>query len=184
MTPETRYPISDTRTRRRSHEYRVSSIKYLNSGVSIVEILIIIPIIGLTIFSVYQLISLSLSNNENQARRLTSVALAQEGIEATRLLRDASWTDNIASSSVATPYYLLESNGVVSLTATNPGAIDGVFTREIVFNTVLRDGNDNIADSGTADDNTRRLTVTVTWEERGQNREVELATYLTNFQDS
>ena len=48
----------------------------------------------------------------------------------------------------------------------------------------MRDGTDNIVESGGADDpNTKKVTATVSWEERGRSHSIELITYLTNWRE-
>jgi len=46
----------------------------------------------------------------------------------------------------------------------------------------MRDSNSNIVESGgTNDPNTKKVTVTVSWEERGRDHKLEIFTYLTNW---
>lgn len=153
----------------------------LQRGISVVEILVVISIVGIAIFSLYELVVLSRASSSNQMRRLQAIAYAQEGIEAVRNMRDRSWDDNIASLNAGTPYYLTLSGSAWTLTTTNPGAIENLFTRTVVLSQVNRDSNGNIVSSGTDDPDTRHVDVTITWAERGNNRNVEIETYITNF---
>lgn len=182
MILDTRYSIFDFRRRRRlgTNKYQISNVRY-QRGISLIEIAVIIPIVGIAFFSIYQLVSLALVNNEDQGRRVQALALTKDGVELVRVIRDADWS-NIDSLTTGANYYLSGSNGAWSLTPTDPGVLEGIFTRTVVFEAVNRDDDDNISETGTADPNTRLLTVTVTWEERGKDREIELQTYLTNFQ--
>lgn len=153
----------------------------LQRGISVVEILVVVSIVSVAIFSLYELVVLSRATSSNQMRRLQAVAYAQEGIEAVRNLRDRSWDNNIAPVSTSSTYYLTLSGSAWALTTTNPGPLDSLFSRTITFASVMRDSNGNISASGTPDDDTRQVTVTVTWTERGQARSLTLPIYLTNF---
>lgn len=153
-------------------------------GIALVEILVVIAIIGVAIFSLYELVVISRTTTSNQLRRTQALALAQEGIEAVRNLRDQSWGTNIEPLSTSTNYYATLSGSNWALTTTNPGPIDTLFTRTLVFESVNRDANSNISESGSSDPDTRKVTATVTWTERGNARSATLATYLTNFLDN
>lgn len=153
-------------------------------GIALVEIVVVVAMIGLTIFSLYELVVVSRAAQARELRRIQAVSLAQEGLEAVRIIRDQSWSANLASLSVGTNYYATLSGSSWTLTTTNPGPIDGLYNRTIVFANVNRDANDNISTVGSEDDDTRQVTASVTWVERGNNRTVSLATYITNFLDN
>ena len=69
-------------------------------------------------------------------------------------------------------------NGGVETISTNP-----TFTRQIIIENVLRDGNGDIASTGTVDYNSKRVTVTVWYEERGNQHEIHLTTLLTAWEN-
>lgn len=156
----------------------------LPKGIALVEILVVITIISLAMFSLYELLLISRQVTSREQRRTQALALAQEGLEAVRNIRDQDWSDNIAPLTPDTTYYLTLSGSAWVLTAVNPGPIDSLFTRTITFDTVSRDSNSNISAAGSDDPNTRQATSTVTWLDRGENRSVSLSTYLTNFLDT
>lgn len=143
--------------------------------------MVVVGLLGILLTGLYTLIALSQTTFSDQARASQALALAQEGLEATRSVRDQSWADNIAPLSNGTTYYATTTGGEWQLTTTNPGVIDGIFTRTIVLAAVGRDASDNITGSGTTDPNTRRASSTVTWTERNKGRTVTLEMYLTNF---
>ena len=62
-------------------------------------------------------------------------------------------------------------------------ATAGIFTKQVIFETVYRDSNDDIAESGIEDIYTKKATVTVYWQERGRDQQVELVSYFTNWQE-
>lgn len=153
-------------------------------GIALVEIVVVIAIVGIAVFSLYELVVLSRATVSRELRRVQAVSLAQEGLEAVRVIRDQSWSANIAPLSAGTTYSATLSGTSWALTTINPGPIDSLYTRTLVFANVNRDANDNISEAGSADADTRKITSTVSWQERGSSRAVTLATYITNFQDN
>lgn len=153
----------------------------MTRGLALIEIVVVVAIIGLTVFSLYELVVLSRATTSRELHRVQALSLAQEGLEATRTIRDQGWSSTIANLTSGATYYVTLSGSTWQLTSTNPGPINGLFTRMLVFADVTRDNSGNISGSGSLDENTRKVTTTVTWEERGNNRSLELATYITNF---
>ena len=153
-------------------------------GFGVIEILIVASIISVAFIGIVQLSVLSIRPIDASVRQAEAVALAEEAIEAVRVLRNESWSGNVVPLSDSTTYYPVISSGNWTLTATDPGPIRGTYTRGIVLSPVYRDGNDNISDSGTLDSETRKITATTTWSERGSDRTIVLETYLTNFLDN
>lgn len=153
-------------------------------GFGLVEIIVVAAIVGTAFVSLYELFVLSsrpISTSKNQTE---AVYLMEEAIEAVRVLRNNSWTDNIATLENGTTYYPTVANDQWTLSTINPGPVNGLYTRTIVVNATLRDANDNISSSGTLDPNTKKLTATVTWPERGELRTVTVETYITNYLDN
>ena len=153
-------------------------------GISIIEILVVIAIIITALSSLLGLASFSLGvstliKQTNQANNLS-----QEVMEAVRNFRDGtSWDiDGLGKLATSTDYYP-QATGSPSKWQLVQGTenIDG-FTRKVVFEDVMRDSNSNIVESGgTYNPNTKKVTVTVSWEERGRDHKLEIFTYLTNW---
>jgi len=152
------------------------------TGISIIEILIVIAIviIGLTSLLGVATFSLKLSILRKETARANS--LAQEAIEAVRSFRDGTdWNTNGLGTLTAGINYRPER------TIDTPPQWDlimgqetiDIFTRKIVFSNVQRDANDDIVESGgTNDPDTKKITVTVSW----KDKKIEIVTYLTNWQ--
>jgi hypothetical protein len=66
---------------------------------------------------------------------------------------------------------------------TNPGLVNNKYTRTVVVQNTSRDANGNIG-AGTADPDTKKLTITVSWKDSQQTKNVVLTTYITNFTDN
>ena len=114
-------------------------------------------------------------------RNTEAVALAEEGIEGVRSLRDDGWTTNITTLTENATYYPVISANKWTLTNTNPGTVNNLYTRTVVIAGVNRDVNDDIAVAGTDDPNTKEVTVKVTWKEGQDVQDVTIVTYITNF---
>lgn len=61
---------------------------------------------------------------------------------------------------------------------------DPIFSRDITIVNLQRDANGNIVESGgTVDSNTKQVTVTISWTERGNPKDVSLSTILTAWEN-
>lgn len=154
-------------------------------GISMLEIIIAIFIISVALTSLLGLISFSLRTGDLIKQTTRANSLAQEAMEAVRNFRDnTAWaTTGIATLTTGVSYYpnkTTESPPKWDLIQ-GEEIIDG-FARKIVFEKVYRDDQDNIADSGTEDPNTKKVIVTVSWQKRGISHQIEVSTYLTNWQ--
>ncbi len=104
-----------------------------------------------------------------------------------RILRDRGWTENIAPPLSGTPYYPVFSINW-KLVVDDPGPVDGVFTRTIIFGDVYRRNSDDdivdvsSPDEKTLDPNIKKATVTVTWKAAdGTDRQETMSTYFANI---
>src|SRR3989338_10007858 len=122
-------------------------------GITIVEIIIVIAVILTAFAGVIQLAQLSTRAEDRAKPDAKAYVLAQEGLEAARFVRDEKWT-TLENLALDTPYYPEIQGSAWTFSASDPGPIDG-FTRWIEVHEVLCDTDDNIASSGTPDDNTR-----------------------------
>ena len=153
----------------------------MTAGFGIIEVVVVLAVIVTVFVGLLQLAALqsrvgSLARNEAKA-----YLLARESIEATRFARDRGW---VAFSDLANNarYYPLVVADSWTLSPSDPGAIDG-FQRWVELSWALRDGEGNIAETGTADLGTRKVVASVEWTERsGDVRTITLETYLTDWQ--
>src|SRR3972149_2483453 len=162
-------------------QFNNSTIQQFNQrGVGIVEIIIAVFIISTAFFAILQLSVMTMKASGERNNKERALQFAQEGIEAARAIRDSGWTANIAGLTFGGTYYLVNNSGAWALTASDPGLIDGKFTRTIVADNVSRDINDNIVQSGgTNDPKTKKVTVTVSWGSSAKS--VQLITYITDI---
>lgn len=164
------------------------TIQNNKKGISIVEILVIIAIIGIALVSLLGVATFSLKVSTLIKETTQANSLAQETIEAVRNFRDGTnWnTDGLGTLITEISYYpKVDTTTVPSKWTIIQGeeTIDG-YTRKVVFESVSRDANDNIVETGgTNDPDTKKVTVTVSWTPPSHHPEkkVEIVTYLTNW---
>jgi prepilin-type N-terminal cleavage/methylation domain-containing protein len=135
-----------------------------SGGFTLVEVLIACAILSLCILALMTASSKGIQTSSQALRQTQAGFILEEGAEAVKTIRDASWS-NISSLTTGTTYYLSfsTSTNTWSLSTTPPPTIDSIFTRTVVLSAVNRDSNDDIASSGTLDARTKKVTVTVSW---------------------
>lgn len=139
--------------------------------------IISIVLIGLAEVGRFAFVLVSASNF-----KIHSAFLVEEGVEAVRTLRDASWTANIAPVALDTDYYLSFSNGSWHLSSVHGPLVDNAFSRVVRFSAVCRDASDMITPCGSPPDaDARKVTVDVGWQDRGRGATTTIETYLTNI---
>lgn len=155
----------------------------MNKAFSVIEI-ILASAIFLVICSaaIISLIS-GQSLNQTSAEQTVATQFASEGLEAAISIRNQSYTNLVNSTGTG----ISTSGGVHTFSGTN-NTFDK-YTRVITVSDVQRDNglvSGNIVSSGgTVDNNTKKITSTVTWNVAGlRNNTVTLSTYLTGFRQT
>lgn len=157
--------------------------KKFNKGISVVEILIVIGIISISLIILSGIAILSLKSSILIKQTSQANFLAQEVIEAAKSFRDGTdWeTDGLGILTAGADYYPQKSGSPPEWQLLMGTETINGFTRKIVFERVSRNPiTENIEDTYDPvrdDPDTRKAVVTVFWE----NREVEIATYFTNW---
>jgi len=186
--------------------HQIGNKHFPQQGVSIVEALIAIAVIIVALTSILSLITLSLVASSITKQTTRATLFAQDTMEATRNFRDGvDWNnddladeyDGLGVVSAGATYHLEQSTDSTpkwKLLAGNE-TIDE-FTRSAVFRNVCRDTSSDditgitdtdgttttcVMNGGAYDADTKEVTVTVSWTERGRSHEVELVIYLTNW---
>ena len=130
-------------------------------GVGVIEIIAATAIAAIFFTAMYELLIFSLRTVDKGVRQVEATYLSQEGVEAVRFMKNETWATNIAPLVNGTTYYPVISGNEWTLSTTNPGPINGVYTRTAIFEAVNRDASDDISAVGTLDSDTRNLTVRV-----------------------
>lgn len=157
----------------------------LRQGFGLIETVVGAAIIGVVLFGAAQIGQFVFRLVEESNFKLSAAFLAEEGLEVVRLLRDTSWATNIAPRSLCTDYYLVFSAGTWQLDLSAVPPVDGIFDRRIQFQAVHRDSSDVITTTNCtlsgSDPNARKITVSLSWWNRGRQATTALSTYLTNL---
>ncbi len=134
-------------------------------GQSLAEIVVTIGIVALLVTGVVVATTTSLRNNQAGRVRSLAVQFAQEGIELTRDLRGAGWSDFQGYSGL----WCLDKNRIwTQAVGTCEVNIDEVFTRSVAF-------------TWNAIDERMEVAVSVAWNDAGIPRSTTLETYLTDW---
>lgn len=163
--------------------------KNLNRGFGLTEIVIASALISGSLFALAAMSQLALRVSGENILSLKGVYLAEEALEAARSIRDDGWTTNVVPIILGQTYYPVFSASKWSISATNPGPLDGTHERKIIFEEVWRrvsDDNMVPADSPEnkyLDPGTLKLRIIVSWPKPAKNAtsSVELINYISNI---
>lgn len=149
-------------------------------GFGLVEMVIAVSIAAAFIVILAGVNTLYLKISFSQSSKIQAAFLAEEGLEVMRYLRDKSWSENIGSMLNDTDYFITFSG--TDWATTTALTYFGIFDRRIRLEAVNRDANDDIVSSGgVLDPNTRLITSTVSWSERGATSTKMVSAYLTDL---
>lgn len=131
-----------------------------HGGFGLIEMVVGISILAISLVGIGAVAQRSLALSRQSLQETQANFLLEEGSEVMRLFRDTAWV-NIGGLSTTTTYYL--SYGTKWATTTTANKVDNVFTRSVTVTDVKRDGNDDIASSGTYDSGTKKISVRLSW---------------------
>ena len=145
--------------------------KFDEDGFGLVEIVVATGIIAVTFFALAGVSQIAFRVVRESTEDARANFLLEESVEAIRSLRDASWDSNIAPLTSGTIYYPVYNSAQQgwTLQITNPGLIEGLFTRTAIFEDVYRRNSDDdivdvaAPDPKTLDSGTHRVTAHVGW---------------------
>ena len=150
-------------------------------GIGIVEVVVALGLIGIAFGGVSTVAQFSIRVQRTLVMEQRAALLAVEGLEVTKFDRDAAWV-TFSGRPIDTDLYPEYSGSVAQLTATDPGPVDGIYTRTIRLSRVYRDVSGDIAAMGTEDTNARHVLVTVAWTDAfGFSRSFELEAYMLHI---
>ena len=169
--------------------YTTYDIRYTKRGFGLIEILIATAIIGVALTTLSGVVQSAFRVTDDDVRRVQAGFLAEEGLEVARLLRDSGWEANIAPRAKDMPYYPMFDSvaGAWTIEESDPGSLDGTFSRSFVFENVYRrDSDDDIIpfsdpSSKTLDTGTVGVISRVSWRGRTGDSTVEEKTYLADL---
>lgn len=147
-------------------------------GMGLIEVVVAVAIFTALLLSMFSVHGVYVNLMENTAHNAKVSLLLEEGLEVARYLRDSDWTPTGLNVPLDTPLYVTF-DGVDWNVSTIQTLEEGIYDRTLTLAEVRRDSSDDIVESGgTVDDTTRKVTVSVTWEERETMKERTVETYL------
>ncbi len=160
-------------------------MKNFTKGFTILEVIIGASIMLLITTGVLSSYVLYLQASGSNTQSIQAAFLLEEGVEATKSIRDAGWSTNITSLTTGTGYYLSWNNpSSVWQTTTQATSTDG-FIRKIILYPAYRDASSNLVSSTTpgavVDTGTMQLNVFVSWSYRGSTSTRSIVTYISNI---
>ncbi|MDP3934715.1 MAG: hypothetical protein Q8Q46_00605 [Candidatus Giovannonibacteria bacterium] len=158
-------------------------------GFGILEIVIAVSIISATIFSLSFVFIMASRLESESLNKIRANFIAEEGLEAMRFLRDQSWAANLGSLSAGTTYYLAFTTTTSTWSAgTNGSEIDNLFLRKVTAENVSRDPStqniESIYNAANNDPDTKKINVSVEWQERSATKMVNISAYLSDIFDN
>ncbi|MBI5400652.1 MAG: hypothetical protein HZB12_00845 [Candidatus Yonathbacteria bacterium] len=145
-----------------------------------VEMLIGASIFSIALFSISNFFQQALRASKTTQSTVQGDYLLEEGMEAAKIFRDLSYTNNFRNMSTTTTYYF-SWNGTNWATTTTNTFIDGKFERKFTLADVKRDVNQDIASSGTYDPDIKLVTVSVAWHDITGTTTHSIQTYVLNL---
>lgn len=150
-------------------------------GSALLEVLFGISVVSIVLLSLLGAYNVYLKNAFRLTEKVQASFLAEEGIEAVRVIRDSGWDSGLGSLVSNTPYYFSFEGGTWKATTTSV-VVDSRFWRTFRVSAVNRDQNDDIMIGGGASDpNTKKVEVAVSWYSGGATSTVSISTYITNL---
>ncbi len=150
-------------------------------GFVLVEVVIATALISILALALVSVTQKSLQLSDRALKQAQAGYLLEEGAEAVKTIRDNDWSD-ISGLVIGTNYYLYyDTNTDLWSLSTTTNSIDNIFTRTIVLNSAYRDGNDDLAISGTTDTGVREVAVNVSWSTSSGVVNKNLSFYVTDL---
>ncbi len=163
-----------------AHSRASSRSRAYSKGSSLAEVLVAGAIILIVLTGLYATHTFFVTQTQTNTQKIKVSFLLEEGVEAVKTMRDLGWT-NISGLTANQPYYLTFTGGRWS-TTTTATRIDNVYYRSFVVQNVNRASDDDITTTGgSSDAGTRKLTVTVSWPDRGATTTRSISTYIANI---
>lgn len=159
-------------------------LKYIfksQRGNLLLEVLVALFIIGILLSSASAFPYSLLRSTSILSNRQKALALAEKTVEGLRGVQYEDWA-LVPVVPFSNPYHISKNVSGWNITTGAENVND--FQVEIFFEQVFRDANGNIAVAGTPDANTTKAKVTVSWTDASGEKNVNLNTYLSNWQNT
>lgn len=154
-------------------------------GMMLVEMLVAVFIFSIILGILVTVNNLYLRGASSNLKSVKATYLAEEGMEALKIIRDTDW-NNFQSLDEQSEYYFYFSPGASSTWQATTSVfyknIDSI-NRWFILEQVCRDIGDQIVDCeiGSPDLDIKKATVFVSWEDRGEIITKSMSSYLSNI---
>lgn len=152
----------------------------IKKGVGLVEVLVAVFIFTIILSSLILISNMYLSGAGDNLKLTQAAYLAEEGVEAVKVIRDNNWT-NISDINLGQSYYLYFSTASSTWQATTTVIYVDDFIRSFVLEEVKRNADGDISDFGDTDLKTKKLIVFVSWFGKTGETTKSLKTYITDI---
>lgn len=153
--------------------------KLNKSGFALIEVLIAVTLVSSVMLGIVSSANKFLIYSNSSLKSYQATLALEEGIEAVKNVRAVAWT-NISTLTSGTDYGLSFSGSNWTIVSGTQLTANG-FSRKINFYDVYRDGNNDIASSGTLDTGIKNVVVTTTWVENGVSKSKEIEFYIADI---
>ena len=149
-------------------------------AMSLIEIIIALAVFALIVSALTAMVTGGFSSLNQGKEQTEAASLANEGIEAVRVIRNQGFNNLTYSSTTG-----LLASSTWSFLGDGTSDSIGKYTRKISFETLCRDGNYNLATcpASSTDIYSKKVTVTVSWvTSYGKTNSVLRSAYLSDWQ--
>ncbi len=164
---------------------KISNFKFqiLNrAGFSVIEVILAASMFIIFASGAIAVVLQGLNSNRLGGELVVANQFAAEGLEAVRSIRNQAYTPNISTLSANMRGVFRNGLGIWGTKSDGTTDTMGKYTRSIKVESVNRSGGNIVASGGTLDNNTKKITSTVTWDfSPSRQKSVVLSEYLTNF---
>ncbi len=155
----------------------IHSKKTKISGFGFIEIIVATFVVVVGFLAISYLFANSLRVQNGERLKIRAATYLEEGMESVKAIRSEGWA-NIPESGT----HYLDMNAIPwALVSLDPGPLDGIYTRRIIFSRAYRDIDGNLALAGTEDPSARKVRVEVEWQFGGTSKAVFIEGYITKW---
>ena len=152
-------------------------------GMSLVEVVVAVFVFSVILSSLVIASNLYLSGAGDSLKNTQGAYLAEEGIEALKIIRDTGWVNFTAISTSTTPnHYLYFNTASSTWKYTDTATTSGAFIRKFNIADEKRDSiTGDVSTTGVYDQYTKQVTVSVSWLSKTGTTTKSLSSYITNI---
>ncbi len=155
----------------------------LKKGIMLAEVLIAVFIFSVILGVLVTINNLYLTSVSSSLKSVKALYLAEEGMEAVRIIRDTNFSNfqNLTEGESYYLYFLNSASSTWEATTSDLYKDVGGIDRWFVLNPIRREYNQIATSTGNIVPNTKKVTVYVSWDDKSGTITKSLSTYLTKL---